>query len=108
MPRYLSLFKYSTEGTKGFLKEKASGREAAIRKAIESAGAKLELVYWVGTGEYTGIAISDFPDAATAAAFIAMVESTGSFSEFRGIELLTASEFDRALTKSVSYRPPGA
>src|ERR1700691_4164638 len=43
MPRYLSLFKYSTVGTKGFLKEKASGREAAIRKAIESAGAKTRI-----------------------------------------------------------------
>jgi uncharacterized protein with GYD domain len=65
MPRYLSLFKYSAEGAKGFLKEKAAAREAAAKKAIESVGGKLETFYWVGSGEYTGIAISELPDAAS-------------------------------------------
>ncbi len=107
MPKYLSLFKYSAEGAKGFLKEKAAAREAAARKAIESLGGKLEAFYWSSSGEYSGIAISELPDAATGAAFIAMVQSTGSFSEFKTIELLTASEIDRALGKSMTYRPPG-
>ena len=30
MPRYILLFKYSPEGAKGFLKEKAAHREAQI------------------------------------------------------------------------------
>jgi uncharacterized protein with GYD domain len=108
MPKYLSLFKYSTEGAKGFLKEKATAREIAARKAIESVGGKIEIFYWVGTGEFTGIAISELPDAASGAAFIAMVDSSGAFSKFQSIELLTASEFDRALGNSMTYRPPGA
>lgn len=108
MPKYLTLFKYSAEGTKGFLKEKAAaGREAVIRKAVESVGGKVELIYWTSAGEYSGIAISELPDSATGAAFAAMVTSTGSFSEFKAIELLTASEIDRALGKSMTYRPPG-
>jgi uncharacterized protein with GYD domain len=107
MPRYLSLFKYSAEGNKGFLKEKAAGREAAAKKAIESVGGKLELFNWVASGEYTGIAIAEMPNAAAGAAFVAMVSSTGAFSEFRSIELLSASEIDNALAKSMTYRPPG-
>ena len=50
MPRYLTLFKYSTEGTKGFLKEKAAAREAALRKGFESVGGKMESVYWTYSG----------------------------------------------------------
>jgi uncharacterized protein with GYD domain len=108
MPKYLSLFKYSAEGTKGFLKEKAAAREAASRKAFESVGGKVEMFYWGATGEYTGITIAELPDAATAAALMALVSSTGAFSEFRSIELLSASEMDRALGKSMTFRPPGA
>jgi hypothetical protein len=51
--------------------------------------------------------IGEIPDAATSAAFLAMVESTGVVSAFKTIELLTASEIDRALGKSMTYRPPG-
>jgi uncharacterized protein with GYD domain len=108
MPRYLSLFKYSPEGAKGFLKEKAAAREVASRKAFESVGGKLETFYWATSGEYTGIAIAELPDAASGAALLALVDSSGAFSEFRIIELLTASEVDRALSKSMAYRPPGA
>ncbi len=60
---------------------------------------------WVATGEYSGIGIADFPDAATAATFVATVESTGSFTEFKAIEILTSGEIDRALGKSMTYRP---
>ena len=35
MPRYLSLFKYTPEGSKGFMKEKAAAREAALKLTIE-------------------------------------------------------------------------
>ncbi len=34
MPKYLLLFKYSAEGSKGFLKERAAPREAEIRKTF--------------------------------------------------------------------------
>jgi uncharacterized protein with GYD domain len=107
MPRYLSLFKYSVDGTKGFLKDKATAREAAVRTAVESVGGRLELLNWTGSGEYTGIAISHLPNNAIGAAFIAMVEGSGAFSEFKAIELLTSGEMDDALGKAIKYRPPG-
>jgi uncharacterized protein with GYD domain len=46
MPRYLGLFRYSPEGAKGLLKEKAAAREAAIRKFYEGIGGKVEALYW--------------------------------------------------------------
>jgi uncharacterized protein with GYD domain len=107
MPRYLILFKYSAQGAKGFLKEKASAREAAARNAFESVGGKLEAMYWA-SGEYTGIAISEFPDAAAGAALSALLDASGAFSHFKSIELLTTSDLDRALAKSMAFRPPGA
>jgi uncharacterized protein with GYD domain len=107
MPRYLTVFKYSTDSYKGLLKDKAAAREAAVRKATESAGGKLEALYWAGSGDCTGIAISELPDAPTGAAFIALIGSTGALSNTQVTELITTSEFDRALGKSMGYRPPG-
>jgi len=91
------------------MKEKAAAREAALKLTIESAGGKLELFNWTVPGsEYSGIAIAELPDPGTYAAVIAMVEATGAFSEIKAIELLTASEIDRGLEKSLTYRAPGA
>ena len=107
MVKYLSIFTYSPDGAKGMLKEKATAREAAARKAFESAGGKLEAFYWAGSGEVTGVTISEFPDAATGAALTLKLNSSGAFSEFNAIQLISSSDVDRALEKSISYRPPG-
>ena len=53
MPRYLALFKYSEAGAKGLMKEKAAAREAAGKKAYESAGGKSEALYWIPNGNTT-------------------------------------------------------
>jgi hypothetical protein len=55
MPRYLGFFKYSAHGTEGFLKDKAAGREAATKQALESVGGKLVSMYWLVSGEYSGV-----------------------------------------------------
>ena len=69
MPRYMSLFKYTAEGRKGFMKEKAAACEAALKLTIESAGGKLELFNWTVPGsEYSGVTIAELPDAGTYAA----------------------------------------
>ena len=109
MPRYLSLFKYNEEGRKGLMKEKAAAREAALKLTVESAGGRLELINWAAPGsEYSGISIGEFPDAGSCAAVFGLIEATGMFSEIKIIELLTASEIDHGLAKSVTYRAPGA
>jgi uncharacterized protein with GYD domain len=107
MPRYISFLKYSAEGNKGFLKERAAAREAAARKAYESAGGRLEAIYWAATGEHTFFAIGEFPDSASCAAFTALANASGAFAHTQGVEILTSSEIDKALAKSMSYRPPG-
>jgi uncharacterized protein with GYD domain len=107
MVKYLSIFTYSPDGSKGMLKEKATAREAAARKAFESAGGKLETFYWAGSGEVTGVTICDFPDAATGTVMGLMLNSSGAFSKFNSIELISSSDVDRVLEKPISYRPPG-
>ena len=58
--------------------------------------------------DYSGVTIAEFPDASTYTAVFALVKATGAFSEIKAVELLTASEIDRGLGKSVTYRAPGA
>jgi hypothetical protein len=52
--------------------------------------------------------ISEFSDAAAGAALTALLDASGAFSHITHIELLTTSELDRALGKSMTYRAPGA
>ena len=96
MPRFLTLLQYSAEGSKVLLKEKVVAREALARKAIESVGGKVESVYFTASGEYHLATIAEYPDSATAAALVAMMVSTGAVSKFNIMELIKASEIDRA------------
>jgi uncharacterized protein with GYD domain len=105
MPKYLICASYSAEGLKGLQKDKASGRRRAIIAAVESVGGKLECAY-MALGEDDVYAIVDLPDSATAAALGVTVSATG-LVRTRTTALLTVEEVDRALEKSVSYRPPG-
>ena len=50
MAKFGVLFKYSPEGNRGFLKEGASKRVEAVKKALASAGGHLECLYWIGAG----------------------------------------------------------
>lgn len=108
MPRYLLHFKYSPEGAKGFLKEKAAGREAAIRKMYEGIGGKVEALHWAAGGDYTGALVVDLPDAGIGTAFAMVAEASGAFDGVKWMEVLSSSELDRALAKTMSYRAPGA
>ena len=107
MARYLTLFKYSTEGARGFQKDKGSGRLAAVKRAVEGLGGRLESLYWMPAGEYTGMALWEFPDAASFAAFGSTVAASGMFADIKTYDLLSSEEMDRAFDKGVSYRPPG-
>ena len=63
MAKYLIKASYTIEGTKGLLKEGGSSRKAALQKAVEGLGGKLETFYYT-FGEADAIAIVDVPDAA--------------------------------------------
>src|SRR3954447_14733464 len=102
MPKYLIAASYTTDGLKGLLKDGGSGRRAAVQKAAESVGAKLETMYYA-FGKYDVILIVDLPDNSTAAAFSLTVNATGAVRTTT-TPLLTPEEIDAASKKSISYR----
>jgi uncharacterized protein with GYD domain len=60
------------------LKEKVTVRETFATKAIESVGGKVESIYFTASGEYHIAMTAEYPDAAMAAAVIALMVSTGA------------------------------
>jgi uncharacterized protein with GYD domain len=106
MPKFLIEASYTAEGLKGLQKDKASGRKAAVTKAAEALGGKLEAHYF-SLGEYDTFVILDLPDIESATALSLAVSSSG-LVRTKTVALLTVEETDKALQKSVSYKPPGA
>ncbi len=105
MPKYLIEASYTADGLKGLQKDKASGRKAAVTKAVEALGGKLEGFYFA-LGERDVIGIVDLPDAITAASFSLAASATG-LVRTKTTALLTVDEVDRALQKGVAYEAPG-
>ncbi|HEV2161673.1 MAG TPA: GYD domain-containing protein [Stellaceae bacterium] len=105
MPKYLVRVSYTSDGVKGLMKDKASGRRAAVAKLIESDGGKLEAFYYA-FGADDAISIVDLPNNTAAAAFSLAVNAAG-LANLSVTPLLTVEEMDAALGKSVTYRPPG-
>jgi uncharacterized protein with GYD domain len=108
MPKYMTLFKYSPEGTKGLLKEGAAGRVAALKQAAESGGGSVESVNFITGGEFDGVIVSESPDLETFTAYLLLGQSTGALANARTFRLLTSEEVDRGLAKKMTYRAPGA
>jgi uncharacterized protein with GYD domain len=106
MPKYLLLFN-SPGGAKGFLKEKAAPRETEIRKTFDRLGGKVETFYWATGGEHDGALVVDLPDASTLAAFTMVAQATRAFDVATTTEVISSSELDQALAKTITYRPPG-
>ena len=94
------------EGLQGLIREKASGRRAAITKAIETIGGKVEAVYYT-FGDYDCFVIADAPDNVAAAAVSIKVSAAGLLRA-RVTPLLTVDETDQAVQRTIEYRPPGA
>ncbi len=105
MPKYLMQACYSTEGLKVLQGDKASGRKAAVSKALASVGGKLESIYYA-FGDYDLILIADFPDNVSASSMAFTVCASG-LVRTKTTPLLTVEETDQALQKSVDYRAPG-
>lgn len=105
MPKYLLEASYASEGVRGLLKEGGSSRQAAVKKAYKSMGAKLESFYF-GFGEVDVYVIADVPDNVTMAAIALNVSATGTV-RVKTTALLTPEEIDKAAKKTPSYRPPG-
>jgi uncharacterized protein with GYD domain len=105
MSKYLIQASYSSEGLKGAMKDKASGRKAVIEKALASVGGKLDAMYYA-FGDYDVVLIADAPDNLSVAALNLNVCSSG-LARTRTTPLLTIEETDKAMQKAVSYQAPG-
>jgi uncharacterized protein with GYD domain len=105
MPKFLIKASYTTEGTRGLLKEGGSGRRAAIQKLMESVGGQLDALYFAW-GEHDVYVIVDMPDAASAMAASLSVNSSGG-ATVTTVPLITPEEMDAATKKTAAYRSPG-
>lgn len=110
MPKYASLFSYTAESW-GRMMANPGDRAAAVRKAAEGAGGKLEAFYWM-FGEYDGLAIFDMPDSSAQAAVAIGVASTGALKALVTHELIsmedTAAILEKARAAVGLYAPPGS
>ena len=105
MPKFLVEASYTTEGYKGLIKDKASGRKTAINNAAKKLGGKIEAIYY-SMGENDVIFVVDMPDHVSMAALSAAAATAGT-ARTKTTLLLSVDEMDKALGTSVAYRAPG-
>jgi len=107
MPKYLVEGRYTSDGLRGLAREGASRRRRDIVKTIESAGGKLEALYFA-FGDADFYIIADVPDNISAAA-LSVVANESGFVTSKIIVLMTADEMDEAINKAmtVHFLPPG-
>ena len=107
MPKYLVEGRYTAEGLKGVAREGVSRRRGDIAKTIESAGGKLEAMYFA-FGDADFYIILEAPDNVSAAALSVVANGSG-FVTSKIIVLMTTDEMDRAIgkTTTIEFQPPG-
>jgi uncharacterized protein with GYD domain len=106
MPKYLFEANYTPEGVAGLSEAGASSRATAINDMATALGGSLESFHFA-FGDVDAYAVVDLPDdeAAAAAAFTV---GASPLTRVKTIKLLTLEEADAAISRSVSYRPPGS
>lgn len=109
MPRYVSFFRYTAEAMGRMINQPADRAEAA-RAAIEDAGGTLEAFHWM-LGDHDGLLIYTMPSEVEAAAYSAMVASSGRLESHETHQLLDVEQSLAALRRaediSASYSVPG-
>lgn len=106
MPKFLVNASYSSEGTRGLLKEGGTSRQIMVKDMISRTGGKLEFFYYC-FGESDVVAVVEVPDYATAAALSMGIKATGAVNIYL-TPLISPEEIDEASKKSFAYRAPGA
>ena len=105
MAKYLFQASYVAEGIKGLLAEGATSRVNYLKELISGMGGTVESFYF-SFGDDDVVAIGEFPDNETAAAFSFAVNASGAV-KIKTTVLMTPEEVDEATKKTVNYRPPG-
>ena len=106
MPKYLIQTAYTPESWAN-MTNTPQDRLEAVRPAIEGLGGKLESGY-LAFGEYDLVAVVDFPDNVSAAAFSISVAAKGAVKAFKTTPLMTMDEAVAAMEKAggSTYAPP--
>lgn len=105
MPKFLFECSYSSDGLRGLTKDKAAGRQAAVKELFASVGGKLDGIYFA-LGEADVYILAEFQDHVSAAA-AALAASSSGLVHTKTIPLMTVEETDRALNMKTAYRAPG-
>jgi uncharacterized protein with GYD domain len=106
MPKFLITGSYTAEGAKGLMKEGGSSRRAAVQKALDGVGGKLEAFYFA-FGKDDAYVIVDVPDNASVIAVSLAVNASGVV-RVNTTPLISPDDLDAASKKSIGYRAPGA
>ena len=101
MPKYLAIGRYTSDGLTGLAREGVLRRRADITKMIESAGGKLEALYFA-FGDADFYIIADVPDNISAAAVSVVANQSGFVVTSKIIVLMTADEMDQAIKKAMT------
>jgi uncharacterized protein with GYD domain len=105
MPKYLVKASYSKAGARGISDAGASARVAAVTRAVEGIGGRVESFHFAFGGADTYV-ILDLPDNETAAALaLAVNGSEGATAET--VVLLTPEQMDAAARMNVEFTPAG-
>jgi uncharacterized protein with GYD domain len=102
MPKYLVEGRYTSDGVRGLAREGSVRRRDDITKMIESAGGKLETLYFA-FGDADFFIIYDAPDNISAAA-LSVVANQSGFVTSKITVLMTADEMDQAIRKSMDMQ----
>jgi uncharacterized protein with GYD domain len=106
MAKFLIKGSYTADGAKGLIKEGGTGRKAAVQKALEGLGGKLESIYYT-FGADDVIVICEVPDAISALALSLAVNASGAV-RISTTPLLSVEDVDAACKKTIGYRPAGS
>jgi uncharacterized protein with GYD domain len=107
MAHYLIQVAYTPEAWAAMTKN-PQDRSEVIRPIVERMGGRVEEFY-VSFGEYDIVAIVEFPDNVTAAAFSIGTTSGGALKAFKTTPLLQPDEALQAMRRAaeIGYEPPG-
>jgi uncharacterized protein with GYD domain len=106
VPKYLFEASYTPEGVRGLKDAGAASRAKAVNDMATALGGSLESFHFA-FGDVDAYVVVDLPDdeAAAAAAFTV---GASPMTKVTTVKLFTLDEADAAISRSVSYRPPGS
>jgi uncharacterized protein with GYD domain len=106
MPQFMFTFSYAPEVWAGLVRS-PENREEIVGRILEDSGCKLHGL-WYAFGETDGFALMEAPDNKTAAGLAVAIGSSGAFSKFATVPLMSQAEALEALeiAQGVGYTRP--